>query len=193
MKKQPHVYIIGGPNGSGKTTFANEYFEGARPPVKFLNADVIASAISPRRPELKAIQAGKLLLEQVEEYSDQKIDFAFESTLAGTNYVARIKQMKTAGYAVHLFFLWIPDVKLSIERVKNRVLLGGHDIPEDVIKRRFHKGLANFFNVYSKVTDEWVLFDNSEQKPRAIAKQTDGILSCEGLKYAQLWKKYENK
>ncbi len=194
MKKQPHVYIVGGPNGSGKTTFANEYFEGVRPPVKFLNADVIASAISPRRPELKAIQAGKLLLQQIEEYSEQKIDFAFESTLSGTNYVSRIKSMKTAGYVVHLFFLWIPDVKLSVERVKNRVLLGGHNIPEDVVERRFHKGLTNFFNIYNKAADDWILFDNSKEEIQVVGQSKDGIFNSERLDlYKQLQAKYEIK
>ena len=194
MKKQPHVYIIGGPNGSGKTTFANEYFEGVRPPVKFLNADVIAAAISPMKPDLKAIQAGKLLLQQIEEYSEQKIDFAFESTLSGMNYVERIKKMKADGYIVHLIFLWIPDVRLSIERVKNRVRLGGHDIPELVIERRFHKGLSNFFNTYSKIADDWILFDNSKEEIQVVGQSKGGAFNSERLDlYKQLQAKYEIK
>lgn len=176
MGKQPQVYIIAGPNGSGKTTFASKFLPKYADCPSFINADTIARGLSGFSPDAVALRAGRILLEQIESYTSRNIDFAFETTLSGINYLARLKGLKKRGYAIHLFFLWIPDVRLSLARIASRVKRGGHDIPEKVVRRRFHKGIENLFKYYRPILDSWMLFDNSGDTPQDIAEQKQGEL-----------------
>ncbi len=174
MRKKPNIYIVAGPNGAGKTTFAEEFLPHYVECRTFINADTIARGLAAFSPDAAALKAGRLLLEQIETYAAKKIDFAFETTLAGVAYLSRLEKLKKEGYAIHLFFLWIPDVKLSLARVANRLKMGGHDISEKVVRRRFRKGIKNFFKLYQPFLDSWMLFDNSGNIPRPIAKQKSG-------------------
>lgn len=176
MAKQPQVYIIAGPNGSGKTTFAAEFLPHYADCPTFINADTIARGLSGFSPDAVALRAGRILLEQVETYATKRIDFAFETTLSGTNYLLRLRDMRKEGYLVHLFFLWIPDVQLSLARIASRVKMGGHDIAEKVVRRRFHKGIHNFFQHYRAVANSWMVFDNSGSTPRPIVEEKSGAL-----------------
>jgi len=161
----PKLYIIAGPNGAGKTTFAKKFLpEYARCP-NFVNADLIAQGLAPFSPSKVSIKAGRLLLGQINEFIHKKEDFAFETTFAGRSYLSLIKGVKRRGYSVHVFFLWIPSVKLAQERIKQRVKEGGHDIPVEDIKRRFNRSQKNFFELYQSVCDSWIIFDNSGAKP----------------------------
>ena len=171
MAKKPQVFIIAGPNGSGKTTFASKFLPKYADCPLFINADTIARGLSGFSPDAVALRAGRVLLEQIDNYASRNVDFAFETTLSGTNYVARLKDLKKQGYVVHLFFLWIPDVRLSLARIASRVKRGGHDIPEKVVRRRFHKGIDNLFNHYRPILDSWMLFDNSGDTPQEIAEE----------------------
>lgn len=170
MTKISHVYVIAGPNGAGKTTFASEFLPRYADSPAFINADTIARGLSGFSPDAVALKAGRILLEQIEAYAVKRADFAFETTLSGTNYLARLKKLKTQGYTIHLFFLWIPDVRLSLARVASRVKMGGHDIAETVVRRRFHKGIQNFLAHYQTIVDSWMLFDNSGSTPHLIAE-----------------------
>ena len=174
MSKKPQVYVIAGPNGSGKTTFASEFLPKYADCPAFVNADMIARGLSGFSPDAVALKAGRLLLEQIDAYAAKKINFAFETTLSGTNYLSRLRKLKKTGYSVHVFFLWIPDVRLSLARVASRVKMGGHSIAEKVVRRRFHKGIEKFLKHYQMITDSWMLFDNSEAIPRLIAEQKAG-------------------
>lgn len=176
MDNKPQVYIIAGANGSGKTTFATEFLPNYADCPTFINADTIARGLSGFSPDAVALKAGRILLEQIETYASKRIDFAFETTLSGINYLSRLRDLKKEGYLVHLFFLWIPDVKLSLARVANRVKMGGHDIAEKVVRRRFHKGTKNFFKLYRQILDSWMLFDNSGSVPNPIAEEKSGKL-----------------
>ena len=176
MDKQPQVYIIAGPNGSGKTTFATEFLPNYADCPTFINADTIARGLSGFSPDAVALRAGRILLKQIETYVSKRINFAFETTLSGVNYFSRLKNLRKGGYQIHLFFLWIPDVKLSLARVASRVKMGGHDIAEEVVRRRFHKGIGNFFKHYHVIVDSWMLFDNSGSAPRLIAEEKLGRL-----------------
>ena len=173
----PHIYIIAGPNGAGKTTFAEEFLpKYAHCPI-FINADTIARGLSGFSPDATGLKAGRLLLEQIDSFALQKMDFAFETTLSGVTYLSKIKKLKEKGYQIHLFFLWIPDVKLSLARVKSRVKMGGHNITEKVIRRRFYKGINNLFKLYRPVLDSWILFDGAGSRPEKIAQEKLGKMS----------------
>ncbi len=169
-----NVYIIAGPNGAGKTTFAIMFLPDYANCPNFVNADLIAQGLAPFEPRSAAIQAGKLVLQQIHEFSMRGVDFAFETTLAGMSYVKLFKELKEKGYLLHLFFLWIPNAELAVSRVKERVLDGGHDVPVQDIRRRFLRGLRHFFNLYGPLLDSWMFFDNSKTKPVLIAKRSNG-------------------
>ena len=170
----PKLYIIAGPNGAGKTTFAKEFLPNYAHCPNFVNADLIASGLAPFSPELMSIKAGRLLLGQIEAYLKAKVDFAFESTLAGRSYVSLIERAKKAGYSIVVFYLWIPDVRLACERIKQRVKKGGHDIPSKDIKRRFKRCSYNFQKFYRNLCDSWLIFDNSGTVPKEIARFETG-------------------
>ncbi|MBI3018806.1 MAG: zeta toxin family protein [Deltaproteobacteria bacterium] len=173
-KNIPHLYIIAGPNGSGKTTFAKEFLPQYVKCPNFINADMIAQGLAPFSPQTVAIKAGRLLLSQIQEYSSKKVDFAFETTLSGKTYASLFRKLKKKGYEIHLFFLWIPSAGLALERIKERVAKGGHNIPIHDVRRRFARSIHNFFDVYKLLVDSWSLFDNSNIKPHLIAKKEHG-------------------
>ena len=174
MTRHPNLYIIAGPNGAGKTTFAEEFLQNYAECRTFINADTIARGLAGFSPDAVALKAGRLLLEQIGLYADKKIDFAFETTLSGVTHLSRLKDMKKESYRIHLFFLWIPDIRLSLERVAHRIKMGGHGVSEKVVRRRFHRGIKNFFKIYRSILDSWMLFDNSRVIPHVIAEEEDG-------------------
>ncbi len=169
-----NVYIIAGPNGSGKTTFATMFLPDYVKCPNFVNADLIAQGLAPFKPRSAAIKAGKLVLQQIHEFAERGVDFAFETTLSGKSYVSLLSTLKTKGYALHLFFLWLPSPELAIARIKDRVAEGGHNVPAEDVRRRFVRGINNFFKSYESLFDSWMLFDNSRAKPLLIAKRRNG-------------------
>lgn len=178
-KKSLNLYIIAGPNGAGKTTFAREFLPQYAKCKNFINADYIAQGLSPFSPEIAAIKAGRLLLQELRELSKKKVDFAFETTLSGRTYLSFLKNLKREGYSIHIFFLWIPTVSLALERIRNRVALGGHNVPDKDVQRRFGRGINNFLKLYKSLFDSWMLFDNSSSKPSLIAKESGGRLEVQ--------------
>jgi len=174
-KEQPNLYIIAGPNGSGKTTFMKRFLPFYAHCLNFVNADLIASGLAPFSPEGAAIKAGKLMIEEIKQYRRQRADFAFETTLAGRTYQTLLRDMKKEGYYIRLFFLWLQSPDLALRRVKERVNMGGHDVPVQTILRRFDRGLYNLFHLYRPLLDSWILFDNSGEEPIVIAKEKNGI------------------
>lgn len=166
----PNLYLIAGPNGAGKTTFAKEFLPVYAKCRNFVNADLIAQGLAPFAPELVGIKAGRILLEQLHSLARQKADFAFESTLSGKTYLSFLRDLKTKGYLIHIFFLWIPDVNLALARIKERVGQGGHNVPFQDVIRRFAKSLNNFWNLYKPLTDHWNIINNSISPPSLIAR-----------------------
>lgn len=168
MRKQ--IFIIAGPNGSGKTTFA-EVFVPSMPGIQqFVNADLIAAGLSPFKPELEAVQAGKLMLRQIDKLVAQDHSFCMETTLAGRSYAKKIPRWQAQSYEVVLVFLRLDSPETAIARVAARVRQGGHHIPEEVIRRRFEAGLKNFEAVYQQLVDYWFLYDNTGSQPCLIAR-----------------------
>jgi len=166
-----NVYIIAGPNGAGKTTFAVKFLPEYVSCPNFVNADLIAQGLSPFSPGASAIKAGRLVLEQIHQFANRRVDFAFETTLSGKLYVNLFKSLKQKGYKIHIFFLWIPDADLAVSRIKSRVAQGGHDIPVRDVLRRFNRSIWNFFKLYEPFADSWMLFDNAGPIPTLIAEK----------------------
>lgn len=165
----PNVYIIAGPNGAGKTTFAREFLPNHAHCKNFVNADLIAGGISPLDPDAAAFRAGRLMVEEIRSLASRFLDFGVESTLPGRAHLQLIREVKEAGYAVHIFFLWIPSPDLAIARVRHRVQSGGHDVPVSVVRRRFPRCIRNFVRLYAGCADSWKLFDNSGAEPALVA------------------------
>jgi predicted ABC-type ATPase len=153
MESRLRVLIIAGPNGAGKTTFAREYLPvDAACPI-FVNADLIAAGLAPFAPESVAVQAGRLMLQELDRHFAARENFAFETTLSGRAYLRMIKQWQAAGYEVKVIFLQLETVDKAIARVTKHVAQGGHNIPETVIRRRFATGRANFEKLYAPLVD----------------------------------------
>ena len=163
--KAKKIIIIAGPNGAGKTTFGQEYLPNEADCPIFVNADLIAAGLSPFRPADAAIRAGRLMLEEIDNHARAGKTFAIETTLSGRGYVRRIRQWRTDGYTVKLIFLSLATPEEAITRVKSRVNQGGHDVPEVVIRRRFHTGLRNFQDIYRHCVDDWFCYNNSGKMP----------------------------
>ena len=162
------IIILAGPNGAGKTTFAKSFLPNEAACITFINADLIAAGIAPFAPESAAIAAGRLMLEMIQRQVASGNSFAIETTLNGFGYARMIPQWRAAGYIVELFFLSLPRVDYSIERVAKRVAQGGHFIPEYVIRRRFDAGLTNLHNIYKPIVDVWTLMDASQKPIKVI-------------------------
>jgi len=171
----PNVYVIAGCNGAGKTTASYTILPEILNCREFVNADEIARGLSPFQPETVAFEAGRIMLNRIRELMAQQVDFAFETTLSTRSYAALVKKAQEQGYHVILIFFWLNSIELAQERVKHRVSKGGHHIPELVIERRYNRGLRNFFDLYQKLVDTWVLYDNSEEKPVLIASNISGM------------------
>jgi predicted ABC-type ATPase len=165
----PPVYIVAGPNGVGKTTFAREFLPRYAECRNFINADLIAAGLAPFSPERVAFRAGRLVLEEIERVTEQGMDFGLETTLAGRSYSALIRSLKHRGYKILIYFLWVPTEDVALSRVRERVLKGGHDVPEADVRRRFHRSIRNFLNYYRPLADSWIIFDNSSVPPLEIA------------------------
>jgi predicted ABC-type ATPase len=165
MNRERKIIIIAGSNGAGKTTFAREFLPREAGCPLFVNADLIASGLSPFAPGAVNIRAGRLMIEEIESHVRRRESFAFETTLSGRRYSRMIPRWKRMGYRIKLVFLLVADVALAIERVRVRVKQGGHDVSEDVIRRRHESGWRNFQDVYKGLVDSWVLYDNAGEKP----------------------------
>lgn len=137
---------------------------------------MIAGGLSPFAPERAAIQAGRIMLEKIHSLADEKKDFGFETTLSGRSYLRLVADLKARGYQIHLFYLWLMDITIALDRVAFRVKMGGHEIPESVVGRRFKKSLTHFLSLYRPLVDSWVIFDNSSSFPKLIAYEESGTL-----------------
>jgi len=166
----PNLYIIAGCNGAGKTTASFTVLPEMLDCEEFINADEIARGLSPFNPDKAAIEAGRLMLSKIDRLISNNEDFAFETTLATRSYAKTIIKAKENGYSVTLVFFWLDSVDLAIERVKTRVLEGGHNIPKVVITRRYHSGLSNLFSIYIPICDYWMIFNNSGSPSELIAE-----------------------
>ena len=174
----PNLYIISGCNGAGKTTASFTILPEMLGCKEFVNADEIARGLSPFQPESVSFQAGRIMIERIEELIALEVDFGFETTLTTLSYVNTIKFAKEKGYTITLIYFWLDNVNLAIERVKLRVSEGGHDIPEEVIKRRYFRGMTNLTAKFINICDYWIVINNSGRPFNFVAEGQ----GAEGLK-----------
>lgn len=161
-KRKQTCFVIAGPNGAGKTTFALRYLPQIAGCRNFVNADLIAYGISPFDSLSAQYKAGRLFLRQIYANIDKRVDFAFETTLAGRSHINLLKKLRQDGWQIVLFFLWIPNAAFSKSRIRERVEHGGHNIPDDAIYRRFPRIMQNFIKIYIPLCDKVVCYDNSK-------------------------------
>ncbi|MBE6319115.1 MAG: zeta toxin [Bacteroidales bacterium] len=165
-----NIYIISGCNGAGKTTASYTVLPEILQCREYVNADEIAKGLSPFNPEGVAIEAGRLMLQRIEELLNRNESFSIETTLATKTYINLVRRAQKKGYWVHLIYFWLETPELAIQRVAERVSKGGHNIPIDVIRRRYKAGICNLFNLFMKEVDLWIIYDNSCTPRSFVAK-----------------------
>ena len=166
----PTIYIIAGCNGAGKSTAANVILPQFLKCKEFVNADSIAAGLSPFQPETVSFQAGRIMLNRIKDLISERSTFAFETTLTTKSYVKIIKEAKAKRYKVVLFYFWLNSVELALARIKDRVKKGGHNIPNDVVIRRYERSLDNLVNLFFPICNEWYIYNNSLQKLTLISE-----------------------
>ncbi len=173
---KPLVVVVAGPNGAGKSTSAPRLLRDTFEVREFVNADAIALGLSAFQPEAVAITAGRVMLTRMNDLAREGADFAFETTLASRSFAPWLQSLRGRGYRSHVIFLSLPSADLAVARVRDRVEMGGHHVPDDVVRRRFVRGLSNFFSLYRDAADSWQFYDNSTvAAPRLIAERETGL------------------
>ena len=166
----PRLYIISGCNGAGKTTASYSLLPEMLNCSEFVNSDEFAKSLSPFKPENASIQASRYMLLKIRYLLKKNSDFAVETTLATRTLLKTVRMAQAAGYSVTLLYFWLNSPELAIERVKARVENGGHNIPEETIRRRYKVGIDYFFHHYAPISDRWILADNSQTPFRVVAE-----------------------
>ncbi len=189
-----NLYIIAGCNGAGKTTASFTILPEILDCKEFVNADEIAKGLSPFQPEKVTVESGRIMISRINDLLKEGMSFAFETTLASKSYKNKIELAKSKGYSVTLLFFWLQTIELAKNRVATRVLEGGHNIPNNVIERRYVNGIKNLFSIYLPIIDDVMIFDNSQTKSQLIASKSDNsqLLIHDVQKYNQL-KKYDEQ
>ena len=172
-KPAPRVVVFAGPNGAGKSTHADAIL--ATLGIKtFVNADFIARGLSGRHTETVTFTAGRIMLERLHQLAEAKEDFAFESTLSSRTFAPFLRSLKARGYRVAIYYFSLANAQLAVRRVKLRVGMGGHDVPADVVRRRFGRSLNNFFELYAPLASRWAIFDNSRSSQARLLAASEG-------------------
>jgi predicted ABC-type ATPase len=192
-ESRPHAVIVAGPNGAGKSTLAPRLLAQEFGIHIYVNADVIAQGLAGFDPASAAIRAGRIMHERVMELRAERASFAVESTISGLSLQRVVRDLDASGYSTLLVYLWLPDSDLAVERVANRVRLGGHDVPEADVRRRFHRSLANFESVYRRITHEWRVYhalrplDDPELRliARGVGEATSAIMDRDAWEQIQ--------
>jgi predicted ABC-type ATPase len=181
----PTLYVIAGCNGAGKTTLSKNLLPEYLGVKEFVNADEIARGLSPFNAEGVAFAAGRIMLERIQELANEGADFAIETTLSTRSYASLFKGLKKSGYEIFLLFVYLENVDEAIKRVQQRVKNGGHNIPKNVIERRYIRGLKNLTEMYLEIADRWIVMNNSPQSPIFIAEKKVGEFIVHN---AEVWK-----
>ena len=191
MNSSPQIIILAGPNGAGKSTLAPYLLRDWLGLMEFVNADVIASGLSAFDPEYAAMEAGRVMLHRLRELAAQKKNFAFETTLATRSYAKWLRQLRQEGYRINLIFVALDSAELAVQRVKARVAADGHNIPDETIRRRYEKGIRNFFNLYQELAETWVVYENSDLQTSQIMAEGEGQ-NTQAIYLPMQWNAFRN-
>lgn len=172
-KPAPRVVVFAGPNGAGKSTHADAIL-ATLGITTFVNADFIARGLSGRHTEAVTFTAGRIMLERLHQLADAGEDFAFESTLSSRTFAPFLRNLKARGYGVAIYYFSLANAQLAVRRVKLRVAMGGHDVPTDVVRRRFRRSLNNFYTLYAPLASRWAVFDNSTPPHARLVATSEG-------------------
>jgi len=190
IEHAPSIVVVSGPNGAGKSTTAEALLKGTLAVEEFVNADVIARGLSGFAPEGSAVRAGRILLARIRELAELRTSFAFETTLASKSFGSWLRGLRNTGYLVHILYLWLPSPDLAVLRVRRRVLAGGHDVPEETVRRRYARSLGNFLELYRPLANSWHVYDNaSSAGTRLIARGRAGL--ADEVVDASLWREIQ--
>lgn len=188
---EPLVIAIAGPNGAGKTTLAPFLLRNHFGLTEYVNADTIALGLSAFEPEGAAFEAARVMLSRLRALANAGSHFAFETALATRSYAKWVRELKGRGYRFHVMLLWLRSPELALERVRNRVVAGGHNVPEEVVRRRYRRGVRNFFDSYRPLADSWVVYDNSVSGNVIKIAAGEGASAAEVLQES-LWKEFKS-
>lgn len=185
----PRLYILSGCNGSGKTTASYSLLPEMLECTQFVNSDEFAKSLSPFNPAKASVMASRFMLMRINYLLARKEDFSIETTLATRSLMGIINEAKGLGYTVTILYFWLKSPDMAVQRVKDRVAAGGHNIPEDVIRRRYAMGLNYFFETYVPLCDHWILADNSSSPFKVVAEgDSNGTYIKDELKYKTIRK-----
>ncbi len=171
----PEIFVLSGPNGAGKSTTATVLLPETLSIEQFVNADLIAQGLSPFAPTSSALEAGRIMHRRIRDLRDRCQSFAFETTLASRSYVRFLQDAQQSGFVVHLAFIWLSSPDLALSRVAVRVQQGGHDVPSETVRRRYWRGLRNFFGLYQPLANTWTLCDNSNTQLVVVARGSQDV------------------
>ena len=181
----PKLYIIAGCNGAGKTTASYTILPEMLNCKEFVNADSIAAGLSPFKPESVAFEAGRIMLNRIHQLIGEKADFGFETTLAAKSYISLIKVARESGYVVSLLYFWLSSPEFAMSRVAKRVKKGGHNVPMEIIERRYYRGISNLLKLYMPICDNWIILDNTDAVSNVVA--LGGINAEKLVKNDDIW------
>jgi len=185
------VVVLAGPNGSGKTTSAPRILRDRLQVTEFVNADTIARGLSEFNVESVAFEAGRIMLKRLDQLATQRADFAFETTLSSRTFAPFLQRLVESGYRAHIAFMWVPAPELNILRVADRVRRGGHFVKEEDIRRRYVRGISNFFNIYRRLPLSWEFFDSRGKAPVSVANGFS--MEVDGMNDPALWEEIERQ
>jgi predicted ABC-type ATPase len=175
-EERPTLWLVAGPNGVGKTTYAFRQIERVSGTINFVNLDEIARGLSPLRPGAARLRAARVALAMQDEFLVRRVSFSVETTLAGVTYLDLVRRARALGFRVYLQFFSVPEVEVSLQRVAKRVSRGGHDVPEIDVRRRYQRSYANFFR-YIEEVDEWLVWENGANRAYSVALGKRGCIS----------------
>jgi|SRR5450631_3749459 len=180
-----NLYIIAGCNGAGKTTASYTILPEMLNCQEFVNADSIATGLSPFNPGSVAFEAGRIMLGRIYQLIGEKVDFGFETTLSAKSYISLINVAREAGYEITLLYFWLSSPEFAMSRVAERVRKGGHNIPTDIIERRYYRGISNLLRLYIPACDNWIVIDNTDAVSQVIA--LGGTAMGKTIKKDDIW------
>lgn len=172
----PRLYILCGCNGAGKTTASYTLLPELLDCREFVNSDEFAKSLSPFDPSTASVSASRYMIMRIQYLLGQNADFSIETTLATRTLVSILKEARDKGYSITLLYLWVQSPDIAIKRVRDRVEHGGHNIPDDVLRRRYKVGLKYLFSTYMPLCDRWIIMDNTTTRLAMIAEGSSGRL-----------------